>query len=512
LRVTLLGPVGYASRDGAAANLGHPRQRRVFAALALRAGEVVLTSDLIDLAWDDDPPGSARAMIHSHVSRLRAALRGAASPAGLAHQHGGYVLEVPPAAVDLHRYRGLVTAARRAGGGATAVARYRAALATWSGEPLGGLPGQWPARVRAQLDLERLSALLECHEGELRLGNHARLVDELRAVAAAYPDNEVAVRNLMIGLYRSGWQADALTQFGLLRTRLAERFGLRPARQTRDLHDRMRRGDPALDPGPPPAGATIAAAAGRAAPDDPLIAPRPRQLPRDVRFAGREEELTALGQLAPSARHVLIEGGPGTGKTALAVHWARQVAARFPDGQVFVPLHGHDGHGAPRPAADVLGYVLRSIGCPDVPAGVDDGRDLFQARAAGKRLLIVADDAASADQVAPLLPGPSSVLLVVTARTASGWPGQAPGRPDLAWSGRVRLGPLTMHQAARLFGHLAGEARAAAEAAAVDEIVALCGLLPAAVSRAAVRAASRPLLPLADLARSMRPQSPAGQA
>jgi DNA-binding SARP family transcriptional activator len=494
VRITLLGAVECQAPDGSTADLGHPTQRRVFSALALNANEVITTSDLIDRVWDDPPP-SARNMMHTYISRLRKALDelGGIPPARLLHRHSGYILEVEPNAVDLDQFRRLVATARTISAQtAASVGLYRKALRIWTGPALSGIPGDWPARVRSRLELERLFTLIECHQGELALGRHMQLVDELYAVADEYPENEIVIRHLMTALYRSGWQAEALKQYQLLRRRLAERFGVDPAPQTQELYERVLCADPAL-------AGTPATAAG---PVSPVLC-APRQLPRDTDFVGRERELAALDGFVASTAEApsparLIEGPPGIGKTALALHWAHRMAQRFPDGQIFVPLHGSDRRARPLSALEALAFVLRSIGVCVIPEDTNECIQLYRVRTSGQRLLIIFDDAAGLAQVAPMLPGSAAGTIVITTRGTG-----LEGLEELTAIRRVRLDALTEHQSTRMFATLLGPERVEAEALAVGKIVSLCGRVPRSISTAAERAAMRPHLSLSDLATTL---------
>ncbi|MFF5185150.1 BTAD domain-containing putative transcriptional regulator [Streptomyces sp. NPDC000345] len=523
--VQLLGPVEYRAEGESLVELGQARQRCIFAMLAVSANEVVMPDELIDWAWGADPPQSARNMIHSYISRLRGALdnSGGAPGVTLRRRNGGYTLEVEPDCVDLRRFRRMVADARGAGDTRTAVRLFREALGAWQGRALGGLKGEWAERTRRLLERERVSALVECHEAELRLGDHLGLLDELHSLADQHADNELVIRNLMTALHRSGRRAEAVEAYDALRRRLADRLGVDPAPQTRELHARILRGDPEVAPAKPADAA-------------PTV---PRQLPRGIRCVGREQELVMLDGFvtADDGRPLtrVIEGPPGIGKTALAVQWAHRVAHRFPDGQIFVALHGSTADGGPgggsapgRPGAvrdrterlpggraalnrdpapsadDVLRFVLRSLGVT-VPRGESDlagfGRNVLKEL----RVLVVLDDLATAGQLAALLPGPSAGALLVTTRDA----GRLHGLGALR---AVRLRELSAQQARRMLAGILGERRVAAEPAAVSRIIELCRRTPRALSQAAEQALVRPCLPLADLAEAMAAGPGDGQA
>jgi DNA-binding SARP family transcriptional activator len=489
--------------------------------LAVHANEVVMPDELINWTWEADPPVSARNMIHSYISRLRSVLEGTGDgrEAVLRRRHGGYVLETDPDAIDLHRFRRIVASARAAGADTrTATRLLREALGSWCGRPLGGVTGEWAARTRSLLEQERLSALVECHEGELGLGGgNSALLDELHSLAARYPENELVIRNLMTGLHRSGRRTEAIETYEALRRRLADRLGVDPARQTKALYATVLRADPDLDL------ATAGPRADRAAPSVP------RQLPRSIRCVGREQELAMLdGSVTAAAdgRPVVrvVEGPPGIGKTALAVQWAHRVAHRFPDGQIFVALHGSGTqapHGGPHmagpasaqrgpagqvrdmrtavPGHDVLRFVLRSLGVTVPPEGAD--LVAFGRRALKDlRVLVLLDDLASAEQLEVLLPGLSAGVLLVTTRDASRLTGVGGLRS-------IGLQKLSVRQARRMLAGILGEHRVEAEPGAVIRIIELCDRFPRALSAAAEQALIRPRLPLTDLAAAMTARS-----
>jgi DNA-binding SARP family transcriptional activator len=500
--IQLLGPLQYLTMSEIAVDLGRAGQRAIFAMLAMDADNVVGVDQLIDRAWGAEPPRSARNMIHTYVSRLRGALQAVdAASAEVVRRHGGYMLRVDPGAVDLHRFRRMVAAARTGGvgdpsgaGTAARSRRLREALAIWRGTALGGLTGPWADRTRRLLELEKLSVLVECHDIELRSGGVPGLLNELRALATAHPDNEPVVRNLMIGLSRSGLRAEALATYEALRRRLDDQFGVDPTDRTRELRTRILRTDPALL-----AGRRGGVPAPTPVPGPPRV---PHQLPRSPRLVGREQELAVLDGFVTadgggSVR--VVEGAPGIGKTALAVHWAHRVAHRFPRGQIFVNLRG----AAPETAQsgeDVLRFLLWSLRVP-VRSGqtAEEIEALFRRTVKDLPLLLILDDVANCGQVEPVLPSLTAGCVVMTTRSAPAPAGPVWLRPIL----RVRLPELTDSQAERLLAGILGEHRVAAETGAVAQIIKLCGRTPQALNAAAERALERPRLALADLAQSL---------
>jgi tetratricopeptide (TPR) repeat protein len=235
----------------------------------------------------------------------------------------------------------------------------------------------------------------------------------------------------------------------------------------------------------------------------------PRQLPASVRqFAGRRSELAALtsmldraGTGRPAALVISAIGGmAGVGKTALAVRWAHQVASRFPDGQLFVNLRGFDPSGTPTSPAEALRSLLDAMGVPAerIPAGLDGQAGLYRSLLAGKRVLVVLDNAREEQQVRPLLPGTSGCLVLVTSRS------QLPGLAATENAQMLSLDVLPDADARQMLAARLGARRAAAEPDKVTEISQLCARLPLALAVAAARAATRPGLPLSALAAELR--------
>jgi tetratricopeptide (TPR) repeat protein/transcriptional regulator with XRE-family HTH domain len=243
----------------------------------------------------------------------------------------------------------------------------------------------------------------------------------------------------------------------------------------------------------------------------------PRQLPAGAAFfTGREAELKQLDELlgqaglgdgeaglgggeeGPGGAVVIsaVAGMAGVGKTALAVHWARKVAGRFPDGQLYVNLRGYDAEGAAVTPEEVTGWFLVALGVPasQIPADAPARGGLYRSVLAGRRVLIVLDNARSPEQVRPLLPGSEGCLVVVTSRSALAGLAAAEGARPL------RLGPLDAEEGVRLLAARLGAERVAAERGAVTDLVSLCGHLPLALAVMAARAAADPGLPLGVLA------------
>ncbi|MBE1876095.1 tetratricopeptide repeat protein [Myceligenerans sp. TRM 65318] len=509
--------------------LGPARQRAVLAVLLVEPGAMVSLDQLADRVWGARPPRSIRQTLHTYVSRLRSALGDAGGPR-LEHRSGGYVLSAEESAVDLHRFRALVAEARGADDDRAAVL-WPEALGLWRGEPFAGLDSDWLRSVAVALEGERLSAVLDHHEVVLRSGQHARLLPAVTEASAAYPLDERLAAQLMLTLYRCGRQAEALEHYEEIRRRLDDELGTDPGPELRDLHQRILRHDPRLTAparaaNPDPGGAVGAGPSDR---------PTPAQLPLDVAgFTGRDDDLRRLDQLVSgpasdpvsgaspgsmsgpvwgrvagparqdltppgpggSARPVVIatiSGTAGVGKTALAVHWAHRVADQFPDGQLYVNLRGYDPDQPMRPA-DALARFLTALGVPerDIPLDDDERAARYRSELAGRRMLIVLDNAGSVAQVRPLLPGGGSSLVVITSRDSLA------GLVAVHGVHEVRLDLLSPGESVGLLHRLIGD-RVAAEPAAAATLAEQCARLPLALRVAAVLATSRPERPLAEV-------------
>ncbi|WP_141204664.1 AfsR/SARP family transcriptional regulator [Streptomyces griseorubiginosus] len=530
VRFAVLGPVS-AWRGAVEVDLGPPRQRAVLAVLLLAEGGRVPVDRLVDALWGAAPPASAVGSVRTYVHRLRRAL---GEDAALIRSVGdAYVVRALPGDLDLAGFRELTARAepaRRAGDLHGAAVHLRDALALWRGPALSGVRGEFAQVRREQLEALRLSAL-ECLLAiRLDLGEHAELVTELAVLVAGHPLDERFREMLMLALYRCGRQSAALETYAEARTLFAEELGVDPAPALQRLYERILRGDgdllaPAGDGRPATAnrhGATPDAATPHArtpaevTPDavtpPPSATPRPpsphrpsrpvpAQLPSDLHgFVGREAQLDLASALvpegdAPSAT-VVIGGTAGVGKTAFAIHWARRIAPRFPDGQLYLNLRGFDPVGAPVPPAQALRTLLEALGVP--PRELPEDQDALAARLrtvlTGRRVLILLDNARDAGQVRPLLPGAPGCLVIVTSRNRLG------GLVAVDGARPLRLDVLTAREGRDLLLRRLGAERVGAEPEAVREIVELCARLPLALAVAAARAADRTAFPLAALA------------
>ncbi|GAB2843966.1 AfsR/SARP family transcriptional regulator [Lentzea nigeriaca] len=454
----VLGDVG-ARIDGRWVDVGHARQRCVLAVLALDANRVVPADRLIERVWGDDAPEGARTTLYGYLYRLRRLL-----PDGvIVRRGGGYLLAVPPEAVDVHRFTALVEQARATGD----LALFEEALALWRGEAFAGLDTPWLAEVAATLDRARLAAELDRADLALEQGKHLHLATTLPALAEAHPTDERLAAQLMLALHASGRRAEALEHYQVVRAHLVEELGTEPGALLREVHMRV---------------------LGKE------VAPIPRQLPgAPTPFAGRTTELAELDKILDTANVVAIGGTGGVGKTWLALHWAYRRLDRFPDGQLHVDLHGFDPVTAPTPPATALRWLLDGLDAPS-DGEIDVLAARFRSAVADKRLLIVLDNAHDEDQVVPLLPGsPASTVLVTSRRRLDGLAARHGAH-------LLSLDAMSPAESADvLAGHL-GEDRLAAHPTAVTAILDHCAGLPLALGIAASRAAVHADLPLSVLA------------
>lgn len=469
---------------------GAPKMRALAAVLLAEPGRVVPTGQLIDELWGDKPAPAARRLVAGYVFRLRQLI---ADPSGqvLMTQAPGYRLAVDPAEVDAARFEELLTAGRRTleDEAAQAAVFLRDALSLWRGPALADVPrGAVVAAEASRLEELRLSATELLIEADLRRGHAAEHVAQLRQLTAAQPLQERFWQQLMRALEQCDRRAEALEAYAHARQILADQLGADPGPGLEQLHRRLLSGEVVVSH----------AAPGRPRSDTAIAVPR--QLPGVVRhFTGRERELEQLAgfleEPGPGSAVVIsaIAGTAGVGKTALAVYWADHVADHFPDGQLYVNLRGYDV-GSPVSPSDALASFLRALGVagPDIPAEADERAARYRSLLAGRRLLILLDNAGSAEQVRPLLPAAATCLTLVTSRDSLA------GLVARDGARRLELDVLPLDQAVGLLRALIGE-RAVADPAATRALAAQCSRLPLALRIAAERAIARPGTALSSL-------------
>ncbi|HMD91447.1 MAG TPA: AfsR/SARP family transcriptional regulator [Trebonia sp.] len=497
LRVQLLGPVR-AWRGERELELGGPRRRALLGMLA-HARQAVSRGALIDGLWGSEPPASAENSVHVYIAGLRRVLEPRRAPRApsqfLTGAGDGYRLRLAPGTLDTEVLGQRMADARRlaAEDPAAAARALDAALGLWQGASLAGIPGSWAEIERARLDELRQTATADRIDIMLTLGSHHEALAELAALIRQHPLQERFHGQLMLALYRCGRQADALGAFAHARRALADQLGIDPGPALQRLHQQILTADTALDL-PQPGGRVKRT----------LV---PRELPAGVNtFTGRSAELAALDQLLAAggradrdsakaaALTCVVAGTAGVGKTALAVHWGHRVRDAFPGGQLYVDLRGYDP-GEPVTAAGALAGFLRALGVAarDIPADVGERAACYRSLLDGRRALVVLDNAASVEQVRPLLPGTPSCVVVVTSRDSLA------GLVARHGAHRLGLDLLPAGDAVGLLRELIGE-RVAAEPVAAATLAGQCARLPLALRVAAELAAVRPDMDLAELA------------
>jgi DNA-binding SARP family transcriptional activator len=547
----LLGPLT-VSRGGLPLPVASGKQRAVLAALLVHPNQVVSVDELIDLAWTDPPP-SARVTVQNYVKRLRQALEeadhnaadhNAADHARLLTRPSGYLLRVAADELDITLFSQWSSDGRRAARAARwdrASAYWSAALSLWRGRALADVPSRaLLLGVAPRLEEMRWQTLEARMEAGLHLGRDAEVAAEARQLVAAEPLRERLHASLMLALYRCGQQAEALAAYRRARRLLISEIGIEPGPALQILNQRILRADPdllssgpaVLTAFPPPhkgSRTDTSADAGRRA-VSPAVSPAlslavspaepggppgpqrpmpaiPRQLPPAVpHFAGRADVLRTLAShlaegAAPGAAPVIsaISGAAGTGKTTVAIHWAHQVAARFPDGQLYVNLRGFDRADAPVTPAQAVRGFLSALGVPAgrIPADFDAQVGLYRSLVAGRRMLVLLDNARDVAQVRPVLAGSTGALTLVTSRSELSGLVAGGARP-------VLLDVLSGPEARQLLAAVLGHERVAAEEEHAATLISLCAALPLALAVGAARAAVRPHLPLASLAAELR--------
>jgi DNA-binding SARP family transcriptional activator/tetratricopeptide (TPR) repeat protein len=520
MQFSLLGPLVVADGAGGRATIAGPRVRVLLAALLLHANIPVPAGELAEMVWDGSPPAGAVATLRSYVRRLRRALDSEA--ARITASDPGYVIRVEQAELDILEFGALCQDARsalRAGAWADASAAATRALGLWRAAPLLDVPAE---ALRGEfvppLERLRLQVLEDRFDAGLRLGQCQELIPQLLEVTARHPLQERFHAQLMLALASTGRRAQALRAYQQAREVFVDELGIEPGSELRDIHQRVLADDAAqttsratdIQPGAVAvAGTAVTGAAGgfagaMAGPAGPAPG-RPAQLPAGITdFTGRQAQAAYLYNALTSheagggsgvVRVVVVAGAAGLGKTTLAVHVAHQVRDLFPDGQLYVPLSGASGQ--PAVPGEVLARFLRDLDVDGekIPADEEERAALYRTRLAGRRVLIVLDDAKDAAQMRPLLPGSASCAVVVTTRNRT---------PYLVSTGFVDLGVLPAPEALELFSRIAGDTRPAAEPEAAAEILRACAGLPLAVRICAARLATRRQWRIATMAARLR--------
>jgi DNA-binding SARP family transcriptional activator len=480
----------------------------LLAALMLRPNDVVSVISLQRAVWGDHPPANARTLLHTCVLRLRRLL---ADFGIVAHAietvPGGYRFSATAATLDLVQFRDLARSAGAADDPGEELRLLTEALALWRGTPLTNIRSDTLERDEVpRLTEEWLRVTERRFEIEMSLGRHRQILPELHAMSAAHPGHERFWKQLIEALYRAGRQADALAEYRTVKAYLREELGVDPSQMLQSLELRILRGEePAAaspaSPAPPVPLAQYPSATtgGPAAPGQPAACLLPPDLPY---FTGRDRVVEALAAQLIADRSgpaiAVISGPPGIGKTALAVHVAHLVRGSFPDGQWAVRLGTRDGD--PQPPHLIAAELTRQVGgiadpdgdrCADATAGL-------QTAMTHRQVLLLLDDAASPEQVTPLLPASGGSAVIITSNRSL--VGLAAAR-----GGRVhRLAAFDMAESCAMAEAILGHDRVAAEPEALREISALCGHYPVAIRIAATRLQNRPRQRLSDCAARLR--------
>ncbi|WP_280684659.1 BTAD domain-containing putative transcriptional regulator [Kitasatospora sp. MAA19] len=487
---------------GTPLNLGGIRQQTVLAALLLDVNRVVSVDRLVRALYEEAPPATSRAQLQISVSALRRLFAAHGLSDVITTHPQGYMVKAADDQLDLLQARGLLGRARTLrdqGRKAEAAGLFRQALGLRRGDALGGLPSEVIRSAAGQLTEQWAGATEECIQLELALGGHSALVGELLGLVEEFPLRERMRGQLMLALYRSGRQAEALRVYRDTRQWMIDELGVEPDPRLQRLEHAILATDPGLDlpdtrpeAAPAvPAAAPLAAVPGTAPVAAPVVVPE--MLPADLAdFTGREDLLAGLRERLLLSSHeqsrlavpiVSVVGKAGVGKTAVAVHAAHQIAAEFPGGQLFADLHG----GAPDMVgpAQVLERFLRALGVNGtaIPDGLEERAEMYRALLAERRVLIVLDNAATESQITPLLPGKPTSAVIVTSRRHIG---------SLAGAVRVDVPTFAAEQSAELLGRIAGPERVAAEPEAAKALAELCDHLPLALRIAGARLAARP--------------------
>lgn len=473
-----------AQVDGTMIDLGPARQRTALAALLLDVNEVVPTAQLRWRIWGERPPLRAANTLRTYLARLRSALRHADGWA-LEHRGGGYVLRTDPSAVDLHRFRQLVTAARTAPD-EEAAQLFGTALALWRGDPLSTLDTEWGADVRTVLRAEHLAVRLDHHDVQLRRGRHTEVVTATTSLLDEHLLDERLAGQHVLALYRCGRQAEALRAYERIRRMLADELGVGPGPELAEVYQRILR----TETSPEPRHSV------------------PRQLPPAPNgFVGRDRELASVTKVFD--RHTggvfigAVIGPGGVGKTWLTLQWAHVNLAHFPDGQLYANLRGYTKGEQPATPSSVLRALVQGLGVPGsaIPSDLDGLVALYRSTIADRRMLLVLDNARDSAQVADLLPGtPSTAVLITSRDRLTGLVTTHRARP-------VPLGLLNSDESKALLTEALGRDQVAAEPEAAAVVATHAAGLPLAMSILAARVLTGSSHSLTELAGELRDTS-----
>lgn len=471
MRFEILGPV-QAWLGGTELDIGPPTQQSLLTLLLVNAGHPVTLTEIVDALWGENPPRTAVNIVHRHVGALRRLTEPDLPPRAtgslLLPSSGGYRMDVGADMLDLLEFRELRDRAR-----------YAEALALWRGPIATGIPEHVRSRPEfVAVTHEYLTAVRDGADAALSTGTPEQVLAAVQRAAADHPLDESLQARLILTLAAGGNEDKAKQTYETVREQLVEELGVDPGPELRSAAQGCRRGR------------------ARAV---------PAQLPADLpTFTGRAAELTRSRGLLdgdrPAMTTVVISGMAGVGKTTLAVHLAHQVAHHFPDGQLYVHLHGLSPGAPDQSVSDAVSGVLETLGVPPsrIPADLDARTALYRSVLAGRRVLVLIDDARDAEHASPLLPGAPGCMVIVTSRN------QLLSLVARSGAHPIALGLPTAAEARDLLAHHLGSERVNNEPEAVDEIIAWCGRLPLALAIVAARATTAPDLSLTDIVAELR--------
>lgn len=500
LTIGLLGPL-QVSVCGEPVRATSSSLRTLLVVIALEAGSPVPVDRLVAALWDGDLPEHPRRTVQTHLTRLRQLLGAEYFSTG----SGGYELRVTEDNVDALRFLRLLKTAGDAAHPSLERADLNAALGLWRGYPFDDLSSQWAVRTREGLVERYLAAVERLADLDIAEGRYGEMIPRLQELARLHPLRESLWVRLLTALNLGGRQAEALAHFERVRRHLADELGTDPGPELQLVYADL-----------------LAGSSPRTADEvDRRVASQPArvvpaQLPADIPgFTGRADHLERLDTVLPEidgvaaaersavVTMVAIGGAAGVGKTALAVHWAHRVADRFPEGQLYLNLHGY-GPGAPLEPLRALAVQLLGLGVEParIPADTETAAGLYRSLLVGQRILVVLDNVRDAEQIRALLPGSPTCVVLITSRD------RLIGMVATHGVHQLTMDMLSPKESIDLLSWVLGRGRVAAESEAAAGLAQVCGFLPLALRIAAANLTHRPEQLIADYVAGLRASDP----